>query len=105
MQATRKIPRAIGDLLQKNTVAAADVDVFLMHQANWNLIVRVAKALEVSEERFFCNIAKYGNTSSASMLIAADEWWQASERKAKGPMVFSAFGAGLNWGALLSVPA
>ncbi len=105
MQATRKIPRAIGDLLANNNVAPASVDVFLMHQANWNLIVRVAKALEVPEQRFFCNIAKYGNTSSASMLIAADEWWQLSQREAKGPIVFSAFGAGINWGALLAVPA
>lgn len=105
MQATRKIPRAISDLLAKTNTKAAEVDVFLMHQANWNLIVRVAKALEVPEDRFFCNIAKYGNTSSASMLIAADEWWQSSRRTAKGPIIFSAFGAGLNWGALLVVPA
>ena len=42
-----------------------------MHQANRNLIVRVAKALGVGAEKFYCNIERYGNTSSASMLIAA----------------------------------
>ena len=56
-----------------------------MHQANQNLIVRVAEAVGVAAERFYSNIHKYGNTSSASMLIAAAEWtrcgtWFPQER-------------------------
>ena len=43
--------------------------MFLMHQANQNLIAKVARSLGVSEGKFFSNIRKYGNTSSASMLI------------------------------------
>ncbi len=46
-----------------------------MHQANQNLMDRVARALEVDAARFYSNIRRYGNTSSASMLIAASEWW------------------------------
>jgi 3-oxoacyl-[acyl-carrier-protein] synthase-3 len=71
-----------------------------MHQANRNLITRTAKALGVGEEKFFMNLERYGNTSSASLLIAAAEWWQP--RVPAGPMVFAAFGAGFNWGALLA---
>ena len=37
VQASRKIPRAIADLLQRNRLAASDVDIFLMHQANIQL--------------------------------------------------------------------
>ena len=43
MQASRKIPRAIGDLLAKHGVTPSEVEVFLMHQANQNLIDRVAR--------------------------------------------------------------
>jgi 3-oxoacyl-[acyl-carrier-protein] synthase-3 len=100
MQATRKLPRAIADLLERNRRPAAEVAVYLMHQANRNLITRTAKALGVAEEKFFMNLERYGNTSSASLLIAAAEWWQPSAPT--GPMVFAAFGAGLNWGALLA---
>jgi len=39
-----------------------------MHQANLNLITRVAQALDVAESRFFCNVQRYGNTSSASLF-------------------------------------
>jgi len=45
LQASRKNSRAIGDLLEKHGRAAADVACFLLHQANQNLIVRVAEAL------------------------------------------------------------
>jgi len=102
MQASRKVPRAIADLLAKNNVAADDVQVFLMHQANRNLLAKIAKELKVPEDRFFTNIASFGNTSSASLLIAAAQWSDAAS--VTGPVVFAAFGAGLQWGALLAVP-
>jgi 3-oxoacyl-[acyl-carrier-protein] synthase III len=105
LHASRKMPRAINELLGRNNIAAADVDTFLLHQANLNLIVRVAQALKTPRERFFANIARYGNTSSASLLIAADEWRSGHPESLAGPLVFSAFGSGLNWGALLAFPA
>jgi 3-oxoacyl-[acyl-carrier-protein] synthase-3 len=104
MQASRKIPRAINELLDRNKIAASEIETFLLHQANLNLITRVAGAVKAPAERFFTNIAKYGNTSSASMLIAADEWHRGHDA-ISGPLVFSAFGSGLNWGALLAVPS
>jgi 3-oxoacyl-[acyl-carrier-protein] synthase-3 len=102
LQAARKIPRAISELLERNRVPAAAVEAFLMHQANLNLISRVAQALAVPEDRFFRNIQRYGNTSSASMLIAAAEWRRQFPSPPTGPVVFAAFGAGLHWGALLA---
>jgi 3-oxoacyl-[acyl-carrier-protein] synthase-3 len=104
LQAARKIPRAINEVLARNRIVAAEVEAFLLHQANLNLIARVAAAVKAPRERFFTNIARYGNTSSASLLIAADEWHGAQTATLSGPLVFSAFGAGLNWGALLALP-
>ena len=104
LQAARKIPRAINELLSRNRIAAAEVEAFLLHQANLNLIARVASAVKAPRERFFTNIARCGNTSSASLLIAADEWHRAQTAPLSGPLIFSAFGAGLNWGALLALP-
>jgi 3-oxoacyl-[acyl-carrier-protein] synthase-3 len=101
LQASRKVPRAISELLDRHGRKAADIGTFLMHQANQNLIDRIAQALEVPAERFYSNIARYGNTSSASMLIAAAEWsesgWPAGQS-----VCFTAFGAGFHWGALLA---
>ena len=57
-----------------------------------------AKALGVDASLMFSNVSKYGNTSSASMLIAASEW-----QPSPGPVVFAGFGAGFNWGALVAL--
>lgn len=100
LQATRKLPGVIEEVLARQNVPAADVSAFLLHQANQNLLMRVAKSLGVGEERIFSNVARYGNTSSASMLIAAAEW--AERDPQPGPVIFSAFGAGFHWGALLA---
>jgi 3-oxoacyl-[acyl-carrier-protein] synthase-3 len=104
MHASRKMPRAINELLTRNQITPGEVEAFLLHQANLNLITRVAAAVKVPRERFFTNIARYGNTSSASLLIAAAEWHSGQTAALAGPLVFSAFGAGLNWGALLALP-
>jgi 3-oxoacyl-[acyl-carrier-protein] synthase-3 len=101
MQASRKIPRAINDVLERRRTAACDVDAFLIHQANQNLIDGVARALNVSASRFYTNIRRYGNTSAASMLIAASEWSQTGGFRKGAPVVFAGFGAGFHWGAML----
>jgi 3-oxoacyl-[acyl-carrier-protein] synthase III len=105
LQASRKVPAVIGELLERNHRPAESVSAFLLHQANQNLTSRIAKALEVPQERFYSNIASYGNTSSASMLIAAAEWSASSGFRPSEAVVFAAFGAGFHWGALLAVGA
>jgi 3-oxoacyl-[acyl-carrier-protein] synthase-3 len=95
--ASRRIPSAIQEALAKAGVEAAAVDQFLLHQANQNLLARIARSLSVPVERIYSNIRTYGNTSSASMLIAAAE---------AGPegrtLCLAGFGAGLHWGALVA---
>jgi 3-oxoacyl-[acyl-carrier-protein] synthase-3 len=103
LQVSRKLPGVIRELLDRAGQPAASIDAFLMHQANQNLIVRVAQALDVAPEKFFSNIARYGNTSSASMLIAASEWSESVGFRAGAPVVFAGFGAGFHWGALLAI--
>ena len=102
LQASRKIPGAVRSLLEKHAIQPADIDCFLMHQANQNLIVRIAEALGVPAEKFYSNIHRYGNTSSASMLIAAAEWFREHQVSPGHSVVFAAFGAGFHWGAVLA---
>jgi 3-oxoacyl-[acyl-carrier-protein] synthase-3 len=104
LQAARKIPAAIEEALARAGILPAEVGTFLLHQANLNLLTRVAKALGVPPERVFMNVQRYGNTSSASLLIAASEWAEAAP-SAAAPIVMAAFGAGFHWGALVAEPA
>ncbi|MGC2661642.1 MAG: ketoacyl-ACP synthase III [Bryobacteraceae bacterium] len=105
MQASRKLPGVIQELLKRQQTHSTQVRAFLMHQANQNLIDRVAKALSVPSSSFFSNIARFGNTSSASMLIAAAEYVEKHAIDPGEKIVFAAFGAGFHWGALLAESA
>ncbi len=100
LHATRKLPRVIVEVLERNGCKPGDVGAFLMHQANLNLITKVAQQLGVEESKFFANIQRYGNTSSASVLIAAAEW-RSGGGNFDAPVVMAVFGAGLNWGSVL----
>jgi 3-oxoacyl-[acyl-carrier-protein] synthase-3 len=101
LQASRKLPAVISEVLQSCGIAAAAVGTILVHQANHNLLTRVAKALQVPAERVYSNVSRYGNSSSASLLIAAAEW--SRENPSAEPVVLAGFGAGLHWGAMVAV--
>jgi len=102
LQAARRIPAAIREVLERQSVDAATVSAFILHQANRNLTDRVAKSLGVPASRFFSNIQRYGNTSSASLLIAASQWSEQAALNNEDSVCFAAFGAGFHWGALLA---
>jgi len=100
--ATRRLPEAIMEVLARNNTRAQGVAAYIMHQANQNLIDRVARAIDAPAERFYSNVRRYGNTSSASMLIAASEWHEQMHLTRGDTVCFAAFGAGFHWGALLA---
>ena len=103
MHVTRKLPRVLRDVVERHGHKPSEVNAFLLHQANSNITTRVADALDVPVDRFYSNIARYGNTSSASMLIAAAEWIHEHGFHRDVPVAFGGFGAGFNWGALLAI--
>jgi 3-oxoacyl-[acyl-carrier-protein] synthase III len=96
-----KGPKIIGRLLEEAGVAMEEVKCFICHQANINILHGIAGLLGIPKEKFFVNLDRYGNTASASVLIALDEAI-AQGRLAPGDLVVMAtFGGGLSWGANL----
>jgi 3-oxoacyl-[acyl-carrier-protein] synthase III len=102
LQAARKIPAALMTLFERNSWDPGAVDALLMHQANQNLMNRVAQAIGLPQDRVFSVIERTGNTSSAAMLIAAAEWSRNHTPLTGKRIAFAAFGAGFHWGALLA---
>lgn len=101
MQANRKLAAAVQELLQHNALGAADVDLFVFHQANLNLLRQVAKGLGIPESKVFVNLETRGNTSAASVLIAAAEAQAQGLARPGSRIVLAAFGAGFSHGAVL----
>lgn len=103
LQAGRKLPRAIQLVLERENIRPDSVGAFILHQGNQHLLDAVARSLGVPQSRFVSNLKSYGNTSSASMLIAAAEWDESAGFKAGVHTVFGGFGAGFHWGAIVAV--
>jgi len=96
-----KGPAVIRRLLEETGVAKDEVSCFLCHQANINIIRGIAEKLDIPLERFFVNLDRYGNTASASVLIALDEALRSGAVRRGDLVVTVAFGGGLSWGANL----
>jgi 3-oxoacyl-[acyl-carrier-protein] synthase-3 len=78
-------------------VRPADADLVILHQANQRIIDEVGERLEVDPERVFSDVARYGNTSAASIPIALCEAAEAGMLSAGATLLVSAVGAGLAW--------
>jgi 3-oxoacyl-[acyl-carrier-protein] synthase-3 len=100
--AAKKLPAAIREVLHPSDLHPKEVDAYFVHQANLHVVEGVARVLGVEKETFPVNIREYGNTSSASMLIVADEYFRDRAIKSGRYFVFGAFGAGYHWGAVLT---
>jgi 3-oxoacyl-[acyl-carrier-protein] synthase-3 len=99
--AVKNISSAAKTALEHNGKTAADVDWVVAHQANLRILEAVAERVGVPIEKFYLNIHKYGNTSSASIPIALDEAAREGKIKPGELLLMAALGAGLSWGSAL----
>jgi len=99
--AVREMCNAALNVLKQARLKADDIALLVPHQANNRIIDAVAKRLRISDDKVYKNIAKYGNTSAASVPLALDEANREGRLKPGDNIVMVAFGSGLIWGAAL----
>jgi len=99
--AVRSMADAFRHLLRQTDLGPDDVRLMIPHQANLRIIEATAKLLKFPPERVFVNIAKYGNTSSATTIIALDEARKAGLIHPGDVVMLVSFGAGLTWGGVI----
>ena len=99
--ATRRFCEAIKEVLAKGEQDIADVSLVIPHQANQRITDAVAARMGLSGEQVFSNIAKYGNTTAASIPIALAEAVREGRLQRGDLLVTVAFGSGFTWGANL----
>ena len=97
--AVRSLAEVSDEALTQCGLGHHDVAWFIPHQANRRIIDAVGQRLEVRDGHTYVNIDRYGNTSAASIPIALDELNRDGRIQPGDVLLFSAFGAGLTWGA------
>ncbi|MFN8398494.1 MAG: beta-ketoacyl-ACP synthase III [Anaerolineales bacterium] len=100
--ATRVMGTATKEALELANVKLEEVDYIIPHQANYRIIETAAKYLKLPLDKFIINVDRYGNTSTASIPLAAVEAIEKGKLKSGNKVVFVGFGAGLTWGALVA---
>lgn len=99
--AVNTMTEAAETALKQSGLEVSDIDLIIPHQANTRIIMAVAKKLGVPIDKFYLNIERYGNMSSASLAVALSEAVGEGRVKKGDTVLLDAFGAGLVWGACI----
>ncbi len=99
--AVTALPRSIHTVCERAGVQLEQIDWFIAHQANQRINDAVRDRLGVTAAKVPSNIARYGNTSAATIPILLDEM-RRDGRLREGQLVcLLALGAGIHWGSAL----
>lgn len=98
-QAITNVPKAIKRACEKSGVAVEDVDFFLFHQANYNMIEYIVRKMRADMSKTHTNVREVGNTGAASPAIVMSEAVAKGLLKDGDLVVLAAVGAGFNFGA------
>jgi len=96
-----KFPAVIHEVLESQGVTTDDLALVIPHQANERITDAVRKRLGIDPSKVYSNIARYGNTTAASIPIALSEAVRDGLVKRGDLVCLAAFGSGFTWGACL----
>ncbi len=99
--AVRNTEEAARRLLERNGLTAADVDLFVSHQANRRIITSAAEKLGIAPEKVIINIEDYGNTTAGTIPLALDDAVRSGRLKHGDLVVLASVGAGFTVGSVL----
>jgi 3-oxoacyl-[acyl-carrier-protein] synthase III len=99
--AVRSMSEAADRALDGARLTGEDIDLLIPHQANVRIIEATAKHSNISMDKVYVNVDRYGNTSSASIPIAIDEAIEKGVIKEGSTVLMVAFGAGFTWASMI----
>lgn len=99
--AVKTLTNDVIDILESNGIEASQIDHFIPHQANFRIIEAVREKLDFPIEKTVLTVAKYGNTSAASIPMAINDAYEEGRIKKGDLMLLDTFGGGFTWASAL----
>lgn len=99
--AVKTLGAVVKETLEANSLDHDALDWLVPHQANKRIIEATAKRLGMPMEKVILTVAKYGNTSAASVPMALDVAVRDGRIKRGDLLLMEAFGGGFTWGSAL----
>jgi 3-oxoacyl-[acyl-carrier-protein] synthase-3 len=97
----KTVPELVKNLVQRNGLEVADVDLFVFHQASELIVMSAAKRLGIPHEKLHFKLHDVGNSGGSTVAIALADAWMSGKVRPGIRVVLVAFGVGLSWGASL----
>ncbi len=95
----RNVPKVVKKVLEENGVTIDDIELFIFHQANKYMLEFLRKKIKIPQEKFFIDMAAFGNTVSNSIAISLCD--AKKEGLLSGKILLCGFGVGYSWGATI----
>lgn len=99
--ATKLVPKAINELLERNKINIDQIDLMVPHQPSIKILQSIAKDIKLPFEKVFTNMHKYANTSGATIPIAYYDALTDGLLKKSNYILFAAMGSGMAWGSAI----
>jgi 3-oxoacyl-[acyl-carrier-protein] synthase-3 len=99
--AVRLLEDSSRQVLEAAGLTTADVDLWLLHQANVRILDAATDALGLDRAKVVTHLDRYGNTSAGSVPIALDEALREGRFGRDSLLLMCGFGGGLAWGTTL----
>lgn len=99
--AVRNLSESLTTLLDSQGLSPEQVDWVVPHQANIRIVDAVLERLGLNRDKAVLNIARYGNTSSASVPVTFDEGVRSGKIQPGHLVGMMAIGSGMSWGSAL----
>lgn len=99
--ATKNVIKSITKVLEEENLKPDAIRYIVPHQANVRIVEVVSKKLGIPMEKFYMNMDRYGNTSSASIPLALNELNEKGLIARGDLIMLSGFGGGMTWGTML----
>ncbi len=99
--ALKEVAPNVIETLKAANKTIADIDQFVMHQANKLINETVRKKLGIDKEKYPYSIELFGNTSSASIPLTMCYALEAKLLKESLNLLLCGFGVGLSWGSVI----
>lgn len=94
-----RVPKMVQDLLNKSSLVKDDISLFVPHQANLYILEFLRKKMKIDKDKYYINLANFGNTVSSTIPIALCE--ARKEDKLYGNVLLAGFGVGLSWAGVV----
>jgi 3-oxoacyl-[acyl-carrier-protein] synthase-3 len=99
--AVRRMIELTQDAIQDCKAMGVNIDLLIPHQVNQRIIDAALDTIGFPASKVMVNLAKYGNTSAASVPIALDEAMRSGRAQSGDTILLVAFGGGLTWGSAI----